>query len=93
MKHRITHISVHQTALMVAVLYGLMGLLFVPIFWAMAALNPTEAIPGVVTLLFPVLYAVFGYIFSAVGFIIYNLVAGWIGGVEFTLTPVGGPEH
>ncbi len=92
MKHRITHISVHRTALMVAVLYGFLGLLFVPFFWAMAAFNPREAIPGIVTLLFPVLYAALGYIFSAVTFIIYNLVAGWVGGIELTLTPVGGPD-
>jgi hypothetical protein len=91
MKHRISHISVHRTALMVAIMYGLLGLLFVPIFWLMAALNPREQMPLVVTILFPVLYAVVGYVFSAVGFIIYNLVAGQVGGVEFTLTPVDEP--
>jgi hypothetical protein len=92
MRHRVSRISVHQSALMIAVLYGLLGLLFVPIFWMMAALNPSEAIPGVVTLLFPILYAVFGYIFSAISFVIYNLVAGWIGGIEFTLTPSDAPQ-
>ena len=30
----------------------------------------------------PVMYAVFGVIFGAISAWIYNLVAGWIGGIE-----------
>jgi hypothetical protein len=91
MRHRVSRISVHQSALMIAVLYGGLGLLFVPLFWIISALNPTEGMPGVLVLLFPVLYAVAGYLFSAVAFLIYNLVAGMVGGIEFTLTPVDAP--
>jgi hypothetical protein len=87
MKHRISHISVHRSALMVAALYFVLGLLFVPIFWAVSALNPTEAMPLMLTLAFPFLYAILTYIFSALAFLLYNLIAGWVGGVEFTLTP------
>jgi len=30
----------------------------------------------------PVLYAVMGFIFGVIGAGLYNLVAGWIGGIE-----------
>lgn len=88
MKHQVTHISVHQSAKVVAVIYGLLGLVFVPFFWLMSALNPAESMPLLLTILFPVLYAVMGYLFSALSFFVYNLLAAGIGGVEFTLTPV-----
>ena len=33
----------------------------------------------------PVLYAVFGLIGGAIGAALYNLVAGWVGGLEVEL--------
>jgi len=30
----------------------------------------------------PIFYAVFGFIFGIISAAIYNLVAGWIGGIE-----------
>jgi len=35
----------------------------------------------------PVLYGVMGFIVGAVGALIYNLIAGWIGGIELRLEP------
>src|ERR1700687_1203693 len=35
---------------------------------------------------FPLLYGVFGGIFAAVGAVIYNLVAGWVGGLEVDIS-------
>jgi hypothetical protein len=36
-------------------------------------------------LVMPILYAAFGFLFGAFGAFVYNLVAGWIGGVEMEL--------
>ena len=32
--------------------------------------------------IFPVLFAIFGFISGAIGAFLYNLIAGWIGGIE-----------
>ena len=33
----------------------------------------------------PILYGICGFIFTAIGCAVYNLVAGWVGGVEVEL--------
>ncbi len=37
-------------------------------------------------ILFPLLYGVLGGVFSAIGAGIYNLVAGWVGGLEVDIS-------
>ena len=37
-------------------------------------------------ILFPLLYGVIGGVFAAVGAVIYNLVAGWVGGLEVDIS-------
>ncbi len=32
--------------------------------------------------LMPVIYGVMGFVFGVIGAAIYNLIAGWIGGIE-----------
>lgn len=32
----------------------------------------------------PFIYLIFGFIFTALGAWVYNLVAGWVGGIEYT---------
>lgn len=44
-------------------------------------------------ILFPVLYLVFGFIFTAIAAWVYNLAAGWVGGVEHTSITVDSPGH
>lgn len=44
-------------------------------------------------ILFPVLYLVFGFIFTAIAAWVYNLAAGWVGGVEYTSITVDSPGH
>ncbi|CAM3095171.1 hypothetical protein [Rariglobus hedericola] len=94
---RIKKISPVQLGKMLAVIYGLASLIFVPFFLIMGLLasfapGPVEgsALPAAIglglgiafTLLFPVMYAFMGFITGLIGALIYNLVAGWIGGIE-----------
>jgi hypothetical protein len=84
---RITRFSVAQTAKVFAVIYGLLGLLFTPFFLLANAFAP-EGQGGfgtIFALAFPVIYAVLGYLGVALGCAIYNLVAGWVGGIEVEL--------
>jgi hypothetical protein len=88
---RVKRIAPLQLGKMLAVLYGIMGLLFVPVFLVMSAVAsqmPAQqrvglmAFGGVFALLMPVIYAAMGFLFGALGAWIYNLVAKWIGGIE-----------
>jgi hypothetical protein len=83
---QIRRFGVGQTAKVVATLYALMGLVFVPIFLiaSMAAPRQTGFGPGFAFAL-PVMYGVLGYVFTALGCAIYNFVAGLVGGVEIEL--------
>ena len=88
-------VGVLSCAKIMGALYGCLGLIFVPIFllagFAGMALGRegAGAISGVAMLfmaiVFPFLYAALGFIFGALTAWIYNLVAGWVGGIELEL--------
>lgn len=74
-----------------ALCYGIMGLIFCPVFLIaslFAAHLPNQPRVGMMAfgtgfaLLLPVLYAVMGFIFGVIGAFIYNVIAKWVGGVE-----------
>src|SRR6187455_3478774 len=90
-KRRIKRIAPLQLGKMLAVLYGIMGLLFIPFFLIMSAVAtqmPPDQRVGMMAfgagfaLVMPVIYAALGFVFGALGALIYNLVAKWIGGIE-----------
>jgi hypothetical protein len=92
--YRIRRFGIASTALTVAVIYFVLGLIIAPIFFlAMLGARPSDSatvaphLPGLVFLLAPFIYAVFGYVFAAIGCFIYNVIAGWTGGVALTLEP------
>ena len=95
MKHQITNISILQTSKIVAIIYALFGLIFVPfsclfIFLGVISEEPVNIFVGVLYLFMPLLYAVGGFVFSVLAIWIYNLVAERIGGIEFELSEVEG---
>lgn len=76
------------------VLYALMGLLIGGIFSLISMVGSAFAPQGTdmgpmgmmfgaaAIIIFPIFYGVLGFIFSLIGAALYNLVAGWVGGVE-----------
>jgi branched-subunit amino acid transport protein len=83
---RIARFSVAQTAKVAGALYGLMGLVFVPFFLLAAMFSPKAAGPGVgLALALPFFYALGGFIATAIACVLYNWVAGMIGGIEVEL--------
>jgi len=95
MKQRIKRIAPVQLGKMLAVIYALLSLIFVPfilMFGAIASTMPkTPGAPpfpamlglGMGFMIFmPVIYAIMGFIGGALGALIYNLVAKWLGGIE-----------
>lgn len=76
---------------MLALLYGIMGLIAIPFLLFMAAMSaqlppdqrgPIMAMGAGAALFAPVLYAIVGFIFGIIGAVIYNVVAKWVGGIE-----------
>ena len=85
---RIRRFGVVQTANLAAIVYlVLFAIFFVPAGLIGALVG--GAIGGNVSAIFfvfvPIFYAVIGWIFVALGCLLYNICAGWIGGIEFTL--------
>ena len=97
MTRRLKRIAPLQAGKILAVLYGCMGLIFLP-FIALAGVagalaqhaQSTAAVPAaltagllfVVAIFMPIAYAVMGFVIGIVGAAIYNLIARWIGGFE-----------
>jgi len=83
MTQRIRRFGVGQTAKVLGVLYALMGVVLVPIFLIAAMFAPNAAGFGFgIAIAMPIVYGVAGFVFTAIGCLIYNLVAGWVGGIE-----------
>lgn len=89
MAQRISKIGPLSAAKIAAVLYGLMGLIFIPFMLIMSQVAPSDTeFPGFgvgFTLILPIAYACIGFVFTFIGAALYNLVAGWVGGVEIDL--------
>lgn len=99
MNLKLKKISPLQAGKMLAALYGLMSLIFVPFIMAFMALGSFAArnhgagsgapLPlmfgmGMGAVIFlPVMYACFGFVVGALGALIYNLLARFIGGFHF----------
>jgi hypothetical protein len=91
---RVAPLSVAKVAGIIYALLGLcFGLLF-SLFGLLAsafAFNKADApfagvIFGAGAIVFlPILYGVVGFVFSLIGAALYNVVAGWVGGVEVDL--------
>jgi hypothetical protein len=86
MKKQVTNISPIQTAKVFAVL----SMIATIPFWLLM-LIPMMAMPGPTPpffngmfILMPIFYAVFGFVFTAVGAWLYNVMYKYIGGIEFT---------
>lgn len=92
MSQRIRKFGVLQTAKVVAVLYALMGLVFVPVFLIVSMFSPNkDGIGTGFALVMPILYGVLGFVFTAIACAIYNFVAGLVGGIEVELDEGGVP--
>jgi hypothetical protein len=92
MKVQISRFTPHQNAKVFAILMAVGSLLFaVPMFIAFSFMpagvdaqgNAMQPPPAFLAFVFPFLYLVMGYIMVAVGCWLYNLVAKYVGGIEY----------
>jgi hypothetical protein len=85
LQYRLTRFGVNSTALIVGLIYFILALVCVPIFYLAMRNAPNGGIPAVALVIAPVLYGMFGYLFTAIGCGLYNLIASWTGGMTLTL--------
>lgn len=95
MTKRLQHIAPLQLGIVLATLYGIISLIFVPfiilisIFGAKTQNGSGFLAGGIVFIIFiPFIYALLGFIGGVITGFIYNLIAKWTGGIEFTLADV-----
>ncbi len=95
MKKTLKRISPIQFGKILAAIYGLFTLIFVPfiiIFGIIGAFAPTETTGSPAAMILggaifiaiaaPIFYAIMGFIFGALGALVYNFAAGLVGGIE-----------
>jgi hypothetical protein len=89
---RISPSSAFKVGLVVYALLGLIIGLFFSLFGLLRAVIPgTGAMAGgmlfgtFAVIAFPVLYGLIGGVFGALGAAIYNLAAGWVGGLSIEI--------
>jgi len=95
---RIRSVGVMSSAKIFGITYACIGLLFIPFavlggFASMISEQSHGAISSAVFLflglLAPFFYGAIGFVFGALWAWIYNLVAGWVGGIEIDLQGTG----
>jgi hypothetical protein len=86
MKTRLTHVSVLQTSKVMAAVYTVFGLIYIPLGFLMDMAAPPEEQLGLFWLVMPILIGVMTFIAVAIGAALYNAIAGMLGGIEFELT-------
>src|SRR5581483_2358760 len=83
MKKQIIRISILQSSKIMTALYALMGFLYTLIAIPMIIFgSPPMRVIGLIYLFMPILMGVFGFVFFVIFAAIYNLLAGWLGGIE-----------
>ena len=102
--HRIKSVGVLSVAKVFGLVYGALGLLIVPIFLvvglassmamkhAAAGANIPNSIGPIFAIFMaiaaPITYGLIGFVSGAISALIYNLIAGWVGGIEMELDVV-----
>jgi hypothetical protein len=99
MKKRLVNVNPLKLGITLGILYGVMSVIFVIPFFLIVSLigvasarSGAQALPamftGIFVIFLPIIYAVLGFVGGVIAAFLYNLVAKWTGGVEFTTEEV-----
>lgn len=89
MKQKIQRIAPLQLGKLLAVIYALFSVVFIPFIMLSAFMSPEGSGPGILFAIgMPILYIVLGFIGGIIGAFIYNLSAKWVGGVEIEIETI-----
>ena len=88
MKKQIKRVSIMQTSKVVAISYPVFGLIHTAIgIWLIPPSEETNFI-RILLICMPIFIGLFGFVFTAIGCLLYNFVASKVSGVEFILEDV-----
>lgn len=97
MVHRVRRVGVEQLAKLLGAIYLFFGVILAVLFAGLGALVPGTTAEegwsmfrGGFLLVMPVMYGVIGLVSGALVAWLYNIVAGWTGGLELDLQPGDG---
>ena len=97
MTQRVRRLGVGQMAKVLGTLYFLLGILFAAIFGLVGSMIPASEMGGDAAMFgtgfviaMPFLYAALGFVFGALIAWLYNIVAGWTGGIELEFDSTSG---
>lgn len=88
---RVKSFGVYQTSKVAAIILFFIALIFMIPLGLMGTFALGHNIPGfpfiggLFYVIFPFLYGIVGFLMTAIGCLIYNLIAKWIGGIEFEI--------
>ena len=92
---KVKSVGVLSFAKMFGFIHACLGLVFAPLFLlvglaASIGHDKSAAVFGgvfgiVMAILMPVLYGAMGFVMGTIGALLYNLFAGWVGGIELQL--------
>jgi len=90
MTKQISRLSIHQNAKVFGILTAVSSLIFVVpiglIAMAVGSATGQAHVPAWTFIIFPIIYLIIGYIMTAIGCFLYNLLYGAIGGIEYEET-------
>ena len=94
MKKQVIRVSILQSSKIVTILYFLLGFIYLLIGVPMIIFgNDQLRIMGIIYCAMPVLMAVIGFICFVICAAVYNLLAQWLGGMEFEVIDIAdGPN-
>ena len=92
MKKQLIRISILQSSKIMTALYVLMGFIYTLIGLPMIIFGGQQLrIMGIIYLFMPILMGLLGFVFFVIFAAIYNVLAGWLGGVEVEVKDIDHP--
>lgn len=89
MKKQIVRISILQSSKIATILYFILGFIYLLIGIPMLIFGDDRLrVIGIIYCLMPFIMAAFGFIFFVISAALYNLIAKWVGGMEFEMIDV-----
>ena len=89
MKKQITRISILQSSKIPTLIYAIFGFVYmIPGVFMLFSSNIALRVQGMIFCSMPIILAIFGFIFFVVFAALYNLLAKFVGGVEFEVCDI-----
>lgn len=80
----LTRVEPMSVGKVMGILYAFLGCIFIPFAW-LGVFASGEGFPLLIAVFMPVFYGVIGAICAMIGALLFNVAAGWVGGIRVQL--------